>query len=75
MLTLQEPLDVECYKHGLCGYVWKITVNPRIERAKSVVTGKTPSRESVPQSSLSWHEGVKLELTSHQYEGNKVGSL
>lgn len=34
-------------RHNLCGYVWKITINPRFELTKVVVVGKTSSWESV----------------------------
>lgn len=74
----QEPLEVDGYRirvkrHSLWGYVGKITVNPTIEHVKIVAIREATSRELVPQSSSSWEEAVRVELTSHQWNMKGIG--
>lgn len=43
----------------------KIKVNPKSEQVKIAVIGKACTWESVPQSSGTWEEAARVELTSY----------
>lgn len=65
-----QAKEVEIKRHSLCGYVRKITVNPRIEQFKTVVIGV-----SVRQRSFSWEGSARLELASHQWNTNCMRAI
>lgn len=52
---------------NLCGYAGKITLNPSLGQVKIVAIRETSNWESVPQSSSSREEAVRVEFTSHQW--------
>lgn len=49
------------------GYEEKIMLNPSLQQVKIVVTRETSNWKSVPQSSSSREEAVRVEFTSHQW--------